>query len=136
QGHQRGAAAGLILGFAVWLYCLLLPLMLPPQWVAYLDQHGLFGLGVLRPHALFGIGGMNALTHGVFWSLGLNTLAYIYFSRRAHASPLDETQATHFVDMPTDWWREGLEHPLITTGELLNVCERGSGDQRSRTLRF
>ena len=136
RGHQRGAAIGLVLGFAVWLYCLLLPLMLPPDWVSYLDQHGLFGLGILRPHALFGIAGMEPLTHGVFWSLGLNTLAYIHFSRRARHSPLDETQATRFVDMPTDWWREGLEHPLITTGELLKICERGLGHPRARSLFF
>ena len=52
----------------------LLPLMLPMEWVDYLNRHGLFGLGLLRPYALFGIEGLEPLTHGVFWSLSLNLL--------------------------------------------------------------
>ncbi|MCC4307006.1 hybrid sensor histidine kinase/response regulator [Alcanivorax marinus] len=136
RGHQSGAFVGLILGFLVWFYCLLLPLVLPVSWVDYLNQSGLLGLGILRPYALFGIEGLEPLTHGVFWSLSLNLLAYVSFSRRARHSPLDETQATRFVDTPTDWWREGMGHPLITTGELLQVCERGLGHPRARPLFF
>lgn len=136
RGHQGGAFMGLILGFMVWAYCLLLPLMLPPAWIAHLDRYGLLGMGLLRPHALLGIEGLGPLTHGVFWSLSFNLLAYIYFSRRAGQQPLDDTQATRFVDMPTDWWREGLGHPFITTGELLQVCERGLGHPRARALFF
>lgn len=134
QGHRRGAFIGITLGFIVWGYCLLLPAVLPLEWLAHLDKYGLFGLGILRPQSLLGIGGMSSLAHGVFWSLGLNTLAYIYFSKRTWQSSLDETQATHFVDMPTDWWREGLEHPLITSAELLQICERGLGHPRASQL--
>ncbi|EKF75882.1 Na-solute symporter/sensory box histidinekinase [Alcanivorax hongdengensis A-11-3] len=136
RGHKHGALIGLLLGFAVWVYCLLLPVMLPKDWVLVLNQHGLLGLGVLRPHALFGIEGLEPLTHGVFWSLALNTAAYIYFSRRSRADALDEAQATRFVDMPTDWWREGMGHPSITTAELLEVCERGLGSPRAGPLFF
>lgn len=136
RGHQSGAFVGLIIGFIIWAYCLLLPVIMPLEWVAHLDQVGLLGLGILRPRALLGIEGLEPLTHGVFWSLSLNLLAYIYFSRRATQTPLDDTQATRFVDMPTDWWREGLGHPFITTGELLQVCERGLGHPRARALFF
>src|SRR5690606_42062927 len=38
------------------------------------------------------------------------------------------------IYMPVDWWREGLDHPTITTGELLNICKRSLGDTRSQTL--
>tara|TARA_R110001606_G_scaffold1937_10_gene7760 strand:- start:26203 stop:29691 length:3489 start_codon:yes stop_codon:yes gene_type:complete len=134
RGHQSGAFSGLILGYLLWAYCLLLPLVLPVEWVTHLDRYGLLGLGILRPHAMFGIEGLGSLTHGVFWSLSLNLLAYVYFSRRAGQQPLDDTQATRFVDMPTDWWREGLGHPFITTAELLQVCERGLGHPRARAL--
>ncbi|HCK26868.1 MAG TPA: hybrid sensor histidine kinase/response regulator, partial [Alcanivorax sp.] len=121
RGHQSGAFVGLAVGFLVWGYCLLLPLMLPVEWVDYLNRAGLLGLGILRPNALFAIEGLEPLTHGVFWSLSLNLLAYVWLSRRATQAPLDDTQATRFVDTPTDWWREGMGHPLITTGELLQV---------------
>lgn len=133
-GHHRGATAGLAVGFLVWAYCLLLPSLLPQSMQAALNDHGLFGLGILRPNALFGIEGLEPLSHAVFWSLALNLFAYVYFSRRAQATPLDEAQATRFVDMPVDWWREGLDHPTITTGELLNICKRSLGDTRSQTL--
>lgn len=136
RGHQSGAFVGLAVGFLVWGYCLLLPLMLPVEWVDYLNRAGLLGLGILRPNALFAIEGLEPLTHGVFWSLSLNLLAYVWLSRRATQAPLDDTQATRFVDTPTDWWREGMGHPLITTGELLQVCERGLGHPRARALFF
>ena len=134
RGHKNGALAGLSAGFIVWLYCLLLPAVLPADWVGEWHRHGLFGIAGLRPHALFGIEGLEPLAHGVFWSLLLNIAAYIGFSRQAHQAPLDESQATRFVDAPTDWWREGLSHPSITIGELLEICQRGLGASRATPL--
>ncbi|WP_290524176.1 hybrid sensor histidine kinase/response regulator [Alcanivorax sp.] len=136
NGHKQGAFVGLGVGFVVWFYCLLLPVILPVDWVVSLDTHGLLGLGLLRPHAMFGIEGLEPLTHGVFWSISLNLAAFIYFSRRARPDALDEAQAARFVDMPTDWWREGMGHPSITTGELLDVCRRGLGNPRAEPLFF
>ncbi len=136
NGHKQGAFVGLGVGFVVWFYCLLLPVILPVDWVVSLDAHGLLGLGLLRPHAMFGIEGLEPLTHGVFWSISLNLAAFIYFSRRARPDALDEAQAARFVDMPTDWWREGMGHPSITTGELLDVCRRGLGNPRAEPLFF
>jgi len=40
------------------------------------------------------------------------------------------------VDMPMDWWREGIGHPSITTAELLEVCKRGLGHPRAEPLFF
>lgn len=136
NGHKRGAFAGLAVGFVLWFYCLLMPVMLPVDWVSTLNSDGLLGLGLLRPHAMFGIEGLEPLTHGVFWSVSLNLAAFIYFSRRARHDALDEAQAARFVDMPTDWWREGMGHPSITTAELLEVCRRGLGNPRAEPLFF
>ncbi len=72
----------------------------------------------------------------MFWSLSLNLAVFIYFSRRARNDAIDEAQAARFVDMPTDWWREGMGHPSITTGELLEVCRRGLGSPRTEPLFF
>ena len=136
NGHKRGAFAGLAVGFLIWFYCLLLPVILPVEWVMTLNEEGLLGLGLLRPDAMFGIEGLEPLTHGVFWSVSLNLAAFIYFSRRAENDALDEAQAARFVDMPTDWWREGMDHPSITTAELLEVCRRGLGNPRAEPLFF
>nr|WP_202560512.1 hybrid sensor histidine kinase/response regulator [Alcanivorax sp. DP30] len=136
NGHKQGAFIGLGVGFLVWFYCLLMPVILPMDWVMILNTDGLLGLGLLRPHALLGIEGLEPLTHGVFWSVSLNLAAFIYFSRRARQDALDEAQAARFVDMPTDWWREGMGHPSITTAELLEVCRRGLGNPRAEPLFF
>ncbi|MAA60945.1 MAG: hybrid sensor histidine kinase/response regulator, partial [Pseudomonadales bacterium] len=79
QGHKRGAALGILSGFSVWFYCLLLPVLLPDELAATLQNQGLLGLGLIRPYALFGLEGLDPLSHGVFWSLAINIFCYIYF---------------------------------------------------------
>ncbi|GMU44042.1 MAG: PAS domain-containing hybrid sensor histidine kinase/response regulator [Xanthomonadales bacterium] len=78
---RRGVLAGLAAGALLWAYTLLLPALAQglghPDWLAA----GLFGLGFLRPHALFGLGGLDALTHGVLWSLAANVFALLWVSR-------------------------------------------------------
>lgn len=103
QGHKRGAALGILGGFSVWLYCLLLPVLLPSETVALLQSKGLLGLGVLRPYALFGLEGLDPLSHGVFWSLAVNIFCYVYFSKTAPQETIDRNQAILFVDVPTHY---------------------------------
>ena len=134
NGHKIGALAGIFAGFVVWVYTLLLPSVLPQTVADSLRDEGLLGIALLRTDALMGIGGLDPLTHGVFWSLLVNTLLYIVFSRRARHSALDRAQATRYVDMPTDWWREGSAYPTITSAELLNVCEKGLGNTRAQLV--
>ena len=103
QGHKRGAALGILAGFGVWFFCLLLPVLLPDAMADTLQQQGLLGLGLLRPYALFGLSGLDPLSHGVFWSLSANILCYVYFSKTARQEPIDRSQAILFVDVPTHY---------------------------------
>src|SRR5699024_169472 len=66
---RQGVQAGLLIGFAVWVYTLLLPTLTDAGWINkdWLDS-GLFGLRWLRPRQLFGVEGWDPLTHGTFWS--------------------------------------------------------------------
>ncbi len=78
---RRGVLAGLALGSSTWAYTLLVPALAlgvgHADWLAA----GPFGLGFLAPHALFGTGGLDALTHGVVWSLSANIAALLWVSR-------------------------------------------------------
>ncbi|RLT87304.1 MULTISPECIES: PAS domain-containing hybrid sensor histidine kinase/response regulator [unclassified Ketobacter] len=103
QGHKRGAALGILSGFSVWFYCLLLPVLLPDELAATLQNQGLLGLGLIRPYALFGLEGLDPLSHGVFWSLAINIFCYIYFSKTALQETIDRNQAILFVDVPTHY---------------------------------
>ena len=101
-GSKQGVYAGLIVGFMMWAYTLLLPTILrsfPEDYTAFTMQfllHGPFGLGWLRPEALLGFESFAPLTHGVIWALGLNILLYIWISRIFRPSIAEQIQAESF----------------------------------------
>ncbi|MDF8332747.1 hybrid sensor histidine kinase/response regulator [Novosphingobium cyanobacteriorum] len=73
-GTGRDALAGkasLATGFALWLWTLALPPILPPEWLAGLAQTP------LDPLRLFGIGHATPLVHGVAWSLSANLIVLL-----------------------------------------------------------
>lgn len=97
---RKGALAGLIVGFIVWLYTLYLPsfgagTLMPAE----LLEQGPFGIAWLNPQALFGITGMDPLLHAVLWSLSLNTIAFFAVSLASFASPLERLQGAQFVNV-------------------------------------
>lgn len=77
-GNSLGAALGLLVGYGLWAFTLVIPAMVREGWIdASLMTDGLFGQFWLRPEALFGYEGLPSLAHSVFWSLGFNLLFYI-----------------------------------------------------------
>src|SRR5215510_8129046 len=72
-GTRRGALAGLCAGFAVWCYTLLLPAFARSAWLPIgLLEHGPFGIALLKPLALFGLSGLDQITHAMIWSMLAN----------------------------------------------------------------
>ena len=99
-GTRSGAFAGLSLGFLVWTYTLLLPSFARSGWLPVeFIQEGLFGIAVLKPQELFGLQGMDNVSHAVFWSLLANIGGYLALSLRSHASAIERVQAALFVDV-------------------------------------
>lgn len=100
RGASRiGVSAGLVAGFAVWTYTLLLPSVagagwLPGGWIA----HGPFGLDWLRPQALFRLSGWDPVTHGTFWSLLANVGCMVFLSLRFRPSVDERLRALAFLD--------------------------------------
>ncbi len=99
-GTQRGALAGLGAGFALWAYTLMLPSIAKSGWLpdAFLLA-GPFGTELLKPEALFGLRGMDSLTHSLFWSLLANIGAYVGVSLWRAPSAREASQAALFVDI-------------------------------------
>ena len=100
RGSRRGAFAGISVGFALWFYTLILPALvrdgvLP---VSLLTQ-GPFHLWWLRPTALLGLEGLDALAHGVFWSLLGNAGTYLLVSVLSTQDADERSQAAAFVGM-------------------------------------
>jgi Na+/proline symporter/signal transduction histidine kinase len=99
-GTRRGAIAGLIAGFAVWFYTLLLPALARSGWLPTgLLEHGPWGVELLKPLELFGLTGLDQITHAMIWSMIANIGCYLGVSLSASSSADEHRQASLFVDV-------------------------------------
>jgi len=97
---KAGAFSGLAAGFAVWLYTLLLPSFAKSGWLpASFVTEGPLGFAVLKPYALFGLGGLNDITHAMLWSMLFNIGAYVLVSVVTTQGAAEQAQASRFVDV-------------------------------------
>lgn len=134
EGTREGALTGLIAGFVVWAYTLLLPSFAKSGWLPadFLAQ-GPFGLALLRPQELFGLGGLDEISHCMFWSLTANITCYVVVSLRRRPLAAEASQATLFVDVFTQgsstgaaFWRGRAE-----MDDLLALVARFLGPDRA-----
>ena len=133
-GRYRGVVTSLVVGFATWAYTLLMPAVL--QASGYdLDilRNGAFGIAWLRPEALFGMSGMDALTHGVFWSLSLNLISYVGVSLLRSPGLRERLQAAKFLEdaVGAEAPVRGLPRSSATVGDLQELVERFLGPERT-----
>jgi len=101
RGATRlGALWGLSSGFAMWVYTLLLPSFARSGWIpASFVSDGPFGIALLRPYELFGLDGLDYLTHALFWTMLANVGCYVLVSLRGRQSVIERVQAAIFVDV-------------------------------------
>lgn len=135
KGTARGAIAGILAGFSVWVYTLLLPWVVKAGWLgADILEHGPLGITMLRPQALFFLE-FEPLTHGVLWSIFANVLALVTVSLLRPPEPVERLQAHVFVqdDLPRlppapsfRLWRTS-----ITVGDLQATVARYLGADRA-----
>jgi Na+/proline symporter/nitrogen-specific signal transduction histidine kinase len=99
-GTRRGALAGLLAGFAVWCYTLLLPALARSGWVpTSFMEDGPWGIALLKPLELFGLAGLDQITHAMIWSMIANIGAYVGVSLTSAQSADEHRQASLFVDV-------------------------------------
>src|SRR5690606_37175705 len=101
-GTRDGALAGLLGGFAEWAYTLMLPSVAKSGWIdPGIIEHGFLGIELLRPEQLFGLTGLDNISHALFWSLAANIGLYVAVSIMRVPTGQEATQATLFVDVFT-----------------------------------
>ncbi len=101
KGATRiGALAGLVAGFALWTWTLLLPSVAKSGWLprAFLDA-GPWGIALLRPEQLFGLTGLDNLTHALLWSLLANVGLFVALSLARAPTAREVQQAVRFVNV-------------------------------------
>ncbi len=96
---RAGALAGIGTGFAVWAWTLFLPSFDGGPIPAAVMADGPLGIGWLRPHGLFGHAAQDPLLHAMFWSMTLNTTAFVVVSLLTTPRPLERVQAAQFIDV-------------------------------------
>lgn len=135
RGANRwGALGGLAAGFLMWGYTLLLPSFVRSGW---LDDSiltlGPGGLWLLRPQALFGLTGLDPLSHALFWTMLVNIGVYVGLSLLTRQSAMERIQATAFVDVfrrtegQQQFWRG-----TATVADLQSLLGRFIGAPRAR----
>ena len=135
RANRRGVLVGLAAGFVLWAYTLLVPTLASSGWIPYsLLQHGPLGIEWLKPTALFGVFHFDTTTHGLLWSLLVNSLCLVVFSLVGRQRLVERTQGTAFVDMPT---LEEAGHILrnrsaATVEDLQMLAGRFIGEERAR----
>jgi len=139
-GTRAGALAGLGAGFALWAYTLMLPSIAKSGWMpAGFMSEGLFGIALLRPEQLFGLAGLDSLTHSLLWSLLANAGLYIGVSLWRAPSARETSQAVLFVDVFERAAGAGAAGPAFWRGraqvdDLLALAGRFLGDASARRL--
>ena len=97
---RTGAVCGLSVGFAIWVYTMLLPSFGAGAALSVATfQDGLFGMIWMRPEALFGINGLDPTVHAVIWSLSLNALVFVAVSLFSFPAPVERLQGAQFVNI-------------------------------------
>ncbi|MBB3713894.1 Na+/proline symporter/signal transduction histidine kinase [Limimaricola variabilis] len=129
---RSGAAAGLVIGFAVWLWTMFLPSVGGGGAIsAQVLAEGPFGLEWLRPQALLGTGGLDPVLHAALWSLALNAGAFVAVSLMSFPGPVERLQGAQFVGVfdqsggPGPWSRGGAdaETLLVMAQRILGATE-------------
>ncbi|MGH1424702.1 MAG: ATP-binding protein [Pseudooceanicola sp.] len=133
---RMGAFAGLSAGSLVWLWCLFLPsfgadVILP----GHVLTDGPFGIAWLRPLSLFGIGGLDPLVHGVFWSMLFNTGAFCLTSVFTFPSPMERLQGAQFVYVfAHSHAPQGWQGGAAQSEDLMIMAQRILGASQAQSL--
>lgn len=124
RGNKHGALVGLVLGFLVWFYTLVLPSLAGTTFIPQsFIQNGPFQVWWLKPYSLFGLHGFSPIVHSLFWSMLLNVSAYIGLSVFSGQTVTEQNQAEIFVDVnryaplieSTSSWKGTAYMPDITS---------------------
>ncbi|MAY86528.1 MAG: sodium:proline symporter [Pseudooceanicola sp.] len=136
RGSARASTIGMITGFLITTYTLILPFTLDSfagsrDWV----DKGFFNINMLRPYALFGIDFLSPPAHAFFWSLICNTLCYLFFSIIVKGNYRERNYAEMFVDNKNYFSLQ--DNVLVWKGEayvidIKNVLIRFLGEERTQ----
>lgn len=100
QASQKGAMAGIAIGFITWFFTAVIPSVASAGIISMdIINNGLLGIAWLKPLSLFGMEGMDSITHCFFWSMLFNIAAFAIVSLNSQRLGQEAYQAEIFVDI-------------------------------------
>jgi Na+/proline symporter/nitrogen-specific signal transduction histidine kinase len=135
RGSSKGAIIGIIAGFAITFYTLILPFSIQAftgsnEFV----ENGFLGIESLKPHALLGIDFLSPPTHAFFWSMLANGFCYLLFSLLYKGNYRERNYAEMFVDSRN--YSDLQDGALVWKGEayvaeIKKVLNKFLGEERT-----
>lgn len=99
RGTRKGAAAGLIAGFTIWFYTLIIPALIKAGLVKDVGfLAAIVNSEIFNPSNLFGITGLGKWGNSLFWSFLLNVIFYVGVSVFTRPTKEEEIQSLIFVE--------------------------------------
>lgn len=139
RGNKSGAISGILLGFLIWFYTLLIPSLIKSGWwQSGILENGPFGISILKPTELFGLSGLDIWTNSLFWSMFLNIGAYLACSIIFPQNEKEKEQVRRFVDVyetakdTAPWESKRLSKP-VTIIQFTNLMTKFIGEAQART---
>ncbi len=136
RANRIGALTGLILGFVVWFYTLLIPSFVSSGWMGSdILENCLLNLGLICPLHLFGLKGLDMWSHSLLWTLFFNVGALVSLSFLFEQDEPQQNQAARFVDVFSKSAGPEKRQRLSkapTSNELLKLMSKFIGDERAK----
>ena len=121
----------------MWCYTLLLPALASTGWLSdTLIDHGVWGINWTRPTALFG-SELDQTSHGIIWSLGINTVTYIVLSMLTRQRVREKIQIASFFHDPqprAETPQQQSWQGEILTSDLQAISDRFMGEERAEAI--
>lgn len=136
RGSNKGAVVGIILGFLITIYTLLIPYAIGiTKSSSLFIQEGPWGIGILKPFQLFGLDYLQPIPQAFFWSLFFNTMSYLAISVSFKGNYRERNYAEMFVDI--DKYITNHEDAFVWKGtayisDIQKVLQRFLGEERTK----
>ena len=136
RGSRLGAIYGILVGFAICIYTLLIPytIGLTNSESSFISD-GFMGFRLLKPFQLFGLDYLQPVPHALFWSLLFNMITYFSVSVSFKGNYRERNYAEMFVDI--NKYITNHENAFIWKGtayrnDIEKVLIRFLGEERTK----
>jgi PAS domain S-box-containing protein len=135
RGNRHGAFAGISAGFGLWFYTLIVPVLVKEGVLApAVVESGPLDQAWLRPTALFGLIGLDPLSHAVFWSLLANLAGYVLVSLATRQDAEERLQAAAFTGrFPADAAMP-VDRTILTPREIERLVQHYVGGPEAAVI--